>query len=72
MVFFGEYQCLGPGANYTYRASYGKQLGQSEAAPYMDITYINGDEWLIYHRNILLFPIDNDMTKEDIHAYYYM
>ncbi|GMY25001.1 probable pectinesterase 15 [Fagus crenata] len=72
MVFFGEYQCLGAGANYTYRASYGKQLGQSEAAPYMDITYINGDEWLIYHRNILLFPIDNDMTKEDIHAYYYM
>jgi hypothetical protein len=64
-VFFGEYQCLGPGANYTYRVSYTKQLGKSEAALYMDITYINGDEWLLYHQNILSVP-DLDRDKEDI------
>ncbi|KAL4605661.1 hypothetical protein ACB092_09G046700 [Castanea dentata] len=56
-VFFREYQCLGPGANYTNRTSYGKQLEQSEATFYMDITYINGDEWLSSHRNHL-FPLD--------------
>ncbi|KAK4583023.1 hypothetical protein RGQ29_025978 [Quercus rubra] len=56
-IFFGEYRCLGPGANYTNRTSYGKQLEQSEATLYMEITYINGDEWLSYHRNHL-FPLD--------------
>ncbi|XP_041027655.1 probable pectinesterase 15 [Juglans microcarpa x Juglans regia] len=70
-VFFGEYQCLGRGANYTYRASYGKQLDQSEAAPYMDISYINGDEWLlIYHQKISLVPVDTE--KEEIFSYYIM
>jgi hypothetical protein len=32
---------------------------------YMDITYINGDEWLLYHQNILSVP-DLDRDKEDI------
>ncbi|KAB2013451.1 hypothetical protein ES319_D09G157400v1 [Gossypium barbadense] len=45
-VFFGEYECLGPGANYTFRASYGKQLMEYEAAHYMNISYIDGDQWL--------------------------
>lgn len=67
-VLFGEYQCLGAGANYTYRASYAKQLGQSEAAPYMNITYIDGDEWLLYRQNILSVP-DLDRDKEDIYTY---
>lgn len=52
-VFFGEYESLGPGANYTYRASFGKQLMQYEAAPYMSISYIDGDDWLHHHQNIL-------------------
>lgn len=67
-VFFGEYQCLGPGANYTYRASYAKQLTQSEAAPYMDLSYINGSEWLLYHQKILFSP-DLDTDKEYIDTY---
>ncbi|XWS43509.1 hypothetical protein CRYUN_Cryun16bG0110000 [Craigia yunnanensis] len=45
-VFFGEYECSGPGANYTFRASYGKQLMEYEAAAYMNISYIDGDQWL--------------------------
>lgn len=67
-VFFGEYKCVGAGANYTYRASYAKQLEQSEAAPYMDIGYINGDEWLLYHQYILSVP-DLERDTEDIHTY---
>ncbi|KAL6503081.1 putative pectinesterase 15 [Orobanche hederae] len=46
-VSFGEYECYGPGANSTYRVAYGKQLRQSEAAPYLDISFIDGEEWLL-------------------------
>ncbi|KAI4300367.1 hypothetical protein L6164_033755 [Bauhinia variegata] len=49
-VFFGEYRCFGPGANYTSRVSYGKQLSNNEAAPYMDISYINGQDWIPHHQ----------------------
>ncbi|XP_062115148.1 probable pectinesterase 15 [Humulus lupulus] len=55
-VFFGEYQCEGPGANYTYRASYAKQLQQAEANSFMDISYINGNDWLLDHPNIISSP----------------
>ncbi|XP_062005310.1 putative pectinesterase 14 [Rosa rugosa] len=47
-VFYGEYECIGPGANNTNRVSYSKQLNESEAAPFLDISYIDGDEWLLY------------------------
>ncbi|OVA17929.1 Pectinesterase [Macleaya cordata] len=46
-VFFGEYECVGPGSNYTFRASYSKQLRPSEATQYMDISYIEGNKWLL-------------------------
>ncbi|XP_059290499.1 probable pectinesterase 15 isoform X1 [Lycium ferocissimum] len=46
-VFFGEYECYGPGANYTFRVPYGKQLKQNEATPFMDISFIDGQEWLL-------------------------
>lgn len=46
-VFFGEYECMGVGANYTYRVSYAKQLKVNEATPFLDISYIDGDNWLI-------------------------
>ena len=65
-VFFGEYECFGPGSNYTYRVSYGKQLGQSEAASYMDVAYIDGNEWLIPRPNYLLDTVDNHEQREFI------
>ncbi|KAH7854922.1 hypothetical protein Vadar_019109 [Vaccinium darrowii] len=46
-VFFGEYECTGPGANDTYRVAYRKKLNQSEAASYLDLSYIDGEEWLL-------------------------
>ncbi|KAL0316180.1 UNVERIFIED_CONTAM: putative pectinesterase 15 [Sesamum radiatum] len=46
-VLFGEYECYGPGANSTYRVAYGKQLKQSEAAHYLDASFIDGEEWLV-------------------------
>ncbi|KAL6133492.1 hypothetical protein ACLB2K_065727 [Fragaria x ananassa] len=45
-VFYGEYECTGPGANNTNRVSYSKQLNESEAAPFLDVSYIDGSKWL--------------------------
>ncbi|KAG7017394.1 putative pectinesterase 15, partial [Cucurbita argyrosperma subsp. argyrosperma] len=53
-VLFGEYECSGEGANRSLRVPYSKQLNQAEAEPYMDVSYIDGDQWLI-HQQITLF-----------------
>ncbi|OWM69675.1 hypothetical protein CDL15_Pgr025524 [Punica granatum] len=53
-VFFGEYDCWGPGANYTNRVPYARQLTESEAAPYLDTSYIDGEEWLPTRHDIQL------------------
>lgn len=45
-VFFGEYDCRGPGANYTTRVEYGRLLKPSEASLFLDISYIDGHDWL--------------------------
>ncbi|CAL0309910.1 unnamed protein product [Lupinus luteus] len=51
-VYFGEYNCVGSGANYTSRVSYAKQLTDYEAIPYMNISYIDGTDWLLnYSQN---------------------
>ncbi|KAI3738224.1 hypothetical protein L2E82_28247 [Cichorium intybus] len=46
-VYYGEYGCSGPGANNTLRVSYAKELSAEEASPYMDISFIDGNEWLL-------------------------
>ncbi|XP_004494095.1 putative pectinesterase 14 [Cicer arietinum] len=48
-VFFGEYRCIGPGADYTSRVSYAKQLKDYEAISYMNVSYIDGNDWLPNH-----------------------
>lgn len=32
--------------------AYGKQLKQTEAAPYMDISFVDGQQWLISRRKV--------------------
>ncbi|XP_038905816.1 putative pectinesterase 14 [Benincasa hispida] len=46
-VLFGEYECFGDGANYSSRVPYSKQLNQVEAQPYLDVSYVDGNQWLI-------------------------
>ncbi|CAA7403315.1 unnamed protein product [Spirodela intermedia] len=47
-VNFGEYSCTGPGADYTTsKAGYWKLLGDCEAAPFMGISYIDGNDWAV-------------------------
>ncbi|KAJ8622807.1 hypothetical protein MRB53_031336 [Persea americana] len=58
-VFFGEYECMGPGANYTSRVAYAKQLSHTEAEPFMNISYIDGNDWII--------PPSNSSDPSDHH-----
>jgi hypothetical protein len=46
-VFFAEYGCMGPGAGSSQRVSYAKQLDKEQAASFMDISYIDGSDWLV-------------------------
>ncbi|KAF3335746.1 putative pectinesterase 14 [Carex littledalei] len=56
-VTFAEYGCMGPGASNSQRVWYSKQLDKRQAAPYMDISYIDGADWVVppvgRHRSIL-------------------
>lgn len=45
-VFFGEYMCRGKGANRSGRVVWSKALTPQEAQPYLDTTFIGGDQWL--------------------------
>ncbi|XP_016514648.2 putative pectinesterase 14 [Nicotiana tabacum] len=56
-ILFGEYECSGPGANYEYRVPYAKQLKQNEAAQYMDISFIDGQQWLLNRGSSVTFSL---------------
>ncbi|KAL5721027.1 pectinesterase [Ranunculus cassubicifolius] len=62
-VFFGEYACTGPGSNYTYRAAYGKQLSHSQVSPFMDVSFIDGNQWLLSHKDI---PDSSDFGLQNV------
>ncbi|XP_037468456.1 probable pectinesterase 15 [Triticum dicoccoides] len=46
-VFFGEYESTGPGACRDGRVPYARQLDRRQAAPFMDVSYIDGDQWAV-------------------------
>ncbi|RLN35490.1 putative pectinesterase 15 [Panicum miliaceum] len=49
-VFFGEYDCTGPGAaggGVAQRVAYARQLDQRQAAPFMDASYVDGIQWAV-------------------------
>ncbi|XP_030474634.1 probable pectinesterase 67 [Syzygium oleosum] len=45
-LYHAEYHCHGPGAESTDRAPWSHKLTDEEAAPFMSIDYIDGQEWL--------------------------
>ncbi|KAF2287102.1 hypothetical protein GH714_038189 [Hevea brasiliensis] len=46
-AYYGEYKCRGPGASSSGRVKYAKMLSDEEAKPFLSMTYINGNKWLI-------------------------
>ncbi|XP_058072132.1 probable pectinesterase 8 [Magnolia sinica] len=45
-IFYGEYNCMGGGANLTMRVPYLQRLTDAQASPFLDVSYIDGDQWL--------------------------
>ncbi|CAM8904410.1 unnamed protein product [Rhodiola kirilowii] len=45
-VFYGEYNCTGSGANMTMRAAYVQRLNDTDVSPFLNTSFIDGDEWL--------------------------
>ncbi|XP_015696459.1 probable pectinesterase 15, partial [Oryza brachyantha] len=46
-VWFAEYACWGPGSGTTGRVAYARQLEERQAAPFMDVSYIDGNQWAL-------------------------
>ncbi|XP_010252431.1 PREDICTED: putative pectinesterase 63 [Nelumbo nucifera] len=46
-VFYGEYECKGPGAATKRRVPFVKLLTKQEAEPFLSLTYIHGITWLL-------------------------
>ncbi|KAG8379482.1 hypothetical protein BUALT_Bualt07G0093100 [Buddleja alternifolia] len=45
-IFYGEYNCSGDGANTTLRAPYAQRLNDTQASPFLNVTFIDADQWL--------------------------
>ncbi|MQL72548.1 hypothetical protein Taro_004901 [Colocasia esculenta] len=46
-VFYGEYNCSGPGADWTGRVHWAHLLTEEEAQPFLGTYYVEGDTWLL-------------------------
>ncbi|OAY68260.1 putative pectinesterase 53, partial [Ananas comosus] len=46
-VYYGEYQCSGPGANWTGRVRWAHLLTAAEAQPFLGTHYVVGDAWIL-------------------------
>ncbi|KAF8727317.1 hypothetical protein HU200_018919 [Digitaria exilis] len=45
-VFYGQYKCTGPGANYAGRVQWSRELTDEEAKPFISLDFIDGLEWI--------------------------
>ncbi|KAL8140341.1 hypothetical protein V2J09_006362 [Rumex salicifolius] len=45
-LYHAEYMCSGPGSGTANRAGWSKSLSRDDAAPFLDVSFINGTHWL--------------------------
>ncbi|KAK6944898.1 Pectinesterase, catalytic [Dillenia turbinata] len=45
-VFYGQYKCTGPGADFAGRVPWSRELTDAEAMPFITLTFIDGSEWI--------------------------
>ncbi|CAM6109277.1 unnamed protein product [Calypogeia fissa] len=45
-VYYGEYNCFGPGSNSGGRVGWSHQLSYQEAAPFLDLSFVDGEYWV--------------------------
>lgn len=46
-VFYGEYNCTGPGASTNNRVNYAKMLTEKQAKLFISPNFINAEKWLL-------------------------
>ncbi|XP_031265583.1 putative pectinesterase 63 [Pistacia vera] len=46
-VYYGEYKCYGPGASSSDRAKFVKILSDGEAKPFLSISFLDGNKWIL-------------------------
>ncbi|EXC28695.1 putative pectinesterase 53 [Morus notabilis] len=45
-VFYGQYKCTGPGANFAGRVAWSRELTNEEVKPFISLSFIDGSEWI--------------------------
>ncbi|KAL8464270.1 hypothetical protein ACS0TY_033970 [Phlomoides rotata] len=45
-IFYGEYNCTGDGASTALRAPYAQKLNDTQALPFLNVSFIDADQWL--------------------------
>ncbi|KAM1010541.1 hypothetical protein ACFX2I_045921 [Malus domestica] len=45
-IFYGEYNCSGAGANMSLRAPYVQKLNDTQASLFLNVSFIDGGDWL--------------------------
>ncbi|XAR73803.1 Pectinesterase [Bertholletia excelsa] len=45
-VFYGQFECWGPGADYGGRVPWSRELTKQEAKPFISLSFIDGHDWL--------------------------
>ncbi|KAJ0078861.1 hypothetical protein Patl1_23803 [Pistacia atlantica] len=46
-VYYGGYKCMGPGADSTRQAKFAKILSDAEVEPFLSMTYLEGNKWVL-------------------------
>ncbi|CAK9135086.1 unnamed protein product [Ilex paraguariensis] len=46
-VYYGEYNCMGPGSNLNGRVGFAKKLKDADAKPFLSLAFIQGSKWLL-------------------------
>ncbi|KAJ0047222.1 hypothetical protein Pint_05417 [Pistacia integerrima] len=46
-VYYGEYKYMGLGADSTSRAKFAKKLSDEEVEPFLSMTYLDGNKWVL-------------------------
>ncbi|KAK3000226.1 hypothetical protein RJ639_023845 [Escallonia herrerae] len=46
-LFYGEYDCSGPGSDVSRRVGFAKKLSDADAKPFLSLSFVEGSKWLL-------------------------
>lgn len=45
-MFYGQFKCSGPGADFGGRVKWARELTKQEVEPFVSLSFIDGHEWV--------------------------